>query len=254
MRIAVWGAAVGLVCAVSGTANAQAHQSRGWIDVNIGGAAAAEKTFTMVAVTPLDQESVRASASHTLPAGAAFDFGGGAMITPVVGLGISFTGTAHEDIAQLSIQVPHPLYFNASASDTAPTDRALRRVEGGTNIQVMIVASATDRLQLRVFGGPTYFRVEQEAVDTIDYDQSFGLFTTVNNVDITTYESRKVDGSGWGFHLGADVATFFNRVAGIGAYARISRGSVEIENTLASGTITVKTGGVQFGGGVRLRF
>jgi len=236
-------------------AQAQTTFPRGWIDVNLGAAAAAERQFDTVVVEPDGAgESRRASAGYHLPGGAAFDIGGGVLITPVFGIGVSFTGTAHQAAADLAIEVPHPLFFNAFASDTSLTDRALLRAEGGANIQVMVVAVDNGAFRMRVFGGPTYFRVEQESVDTIAYDQSFGFFLPTNNVAITEYQARTVEGSGWGGHAGLDVSYFPSRVVGIGAYLRYSGGSVEIENTLGSGTVNVKAGGVQVGGGLRLRF
>ncbi len=243
-----------VVVACPGVVWAQGAASRGWVDVNVGVAAAAQRTFTMSGAEPLYLETLRSQVDYRLPTGADFDFGFGVRLTRAFGLGLSFSGTAHQDAAQLFVQVPHPLAFDAFASDTAPTDQALTRSEGGAHIQFVFVAPTTGRLRVRVFGGPTFFRVEQEGVDVIEYNQVYGIFTTANNVTITTYRSRKVDGSGWGFHAGADVSWFFNRVVGIGAIVRFSRGSVSIENTIGTGTIDVKAGGVQAGGGLRLRF
>lgn len=252
----VWCAAGVLLAA---RAEAQAPFERGWIDVNIGVAAPGEDGFAMAGTGELFFEPADFGADYSLPRGASFDFGGGFMITPLVGVGVSFSGTAHEDVAELSARIPHPLFVNAYGSDTAPTGGVLRRIEGGVNIQAMLVPVQTPRFRFRVFGGPSYFRVEQDAVSDIRFNQVYGFFTRANVVEITEFDSRTVEGTGWGFHAGADASVFFTRVIGLGGFARFSRGDVDIEDTIASAVgvddvVTVKAGGFQVGGGLRLKF
>jgi hypothetical protein len=228
---------------------------RGWIDVNFGVASAAAKEFTTNLERPLFQETRTARVTYHNPTGAEFDFGGGYMITPGVGVGISFTGTAHQDPAQLYINVPHPNRFNTFASSTKPTDAKLQRVEGGVNLQLMLVAPVSPRTRVRLFLGPTYFRVQQDMVSSIAYDQAFLVFLPVNAVDITTYDTvSKVEGTGWGFHVGGDVSFFFTRVVGVGGFARFSRATVSLDDPLSGSAVDVKAGGFQAGGGLRLKF
>lgn len=232
---------------------------RAWIDVNFGVAIPAEDSFRMQSSDIRFSEQATFSVDYNLPTGAAFDFGGGFMITPMVGVGVSFTGTAHEEEADLTARIPHPIFANAHGTGTAPTAEKLMRTEGGVNLQVMIVPLQTDRLRVRFFGGPTYFRLKQDAVDTIAYSQIFALTNTTNNITITSFEGREIEENGWGFHGGGDVSVFFTRVIGIGGFARFSRGSIDLENTIAmstsdAATVEVKAGGFQIGGGLRLKF
>ena len=254
---AVGGVVLGLV--MSASAEAQTTFERGWIDVNFGIAVAAEDAFSMGTTREIFDEPADFGAEYSLPRGASFDFGGGVMITPIVGVGVSFSGTAHEDVASLSARVPHPFFANVYATDSAPSDDVLQRVEGGVNLQAMIVAVQTDRFRFRVFGGPTYFRVEQDAVTAIRYDQAFLLLQRANAVEITGSDSERIEGTAWGFHGGADASVFFNRIIGVGGFAKFSRGSVDLDNTLAAATrddevVGVKAGGFQVGGGLRLKF
>ena len=48
----------------------------------------------------------------------------------------------------------------------------------------------------------------------------------------------------------------FGRVFGLGGFVRISRGTVTVDDSgvLASEPVDVKVGGLQAGGGIRLRF
>lgn len=236
----------------------QPRRSRGWVDVNLGAAEAADRSVdTVINISDGEGEFETYRVGYNSPTGASFDFGGGFMFTPVVGLGIQFTGTAHQDTADLSIRIPHPLYFNAHADDSAVTDQKLDRVEGAVNLSlVLAVPSSNDDLSLRLYGGPTYFRLEADAVTNIRYLQQFGFFTTLNTVDIISSESEKVEETAWGFHAGIDLGYFFSRYVGIGGFARATRGTVTFraEDFLLDENLDVKVGGFQAGGGLRIRF
>jgi hypothetical protein len=232
---------------------------RGWVDVNFGVAIAAEDSFRMQGSDIRFGEEATFTIDYNQPRGAAFDFGGGFMITPVFGVGVSFTGTAHEEEADLSARIPHPIFANAHATGTAPTDEKLTRTEGGVNVQAMIVALQSDRLRVRFFGGPTYFRVTQDAVHTINYSQQFAFLTPTNNVTVTSFDGEELEENGWGFHAGGDVSVFFNRIIGVGGFGRFSRANIDLPNTMAissndADTVEIKAGGFQVGGGLRLKF
>lgn len=231
--------------------------ARGWIDVNVGFAVAGEPGFGTVYEPVLFDEVARVSADYHSPAGAEFDFGGGFMFTPAFGLGASFAGTAHEDHAELAISIPHPRFANAYASDSGPTEEKLMRIESSASFHAMFASHISDRVTLRFFAGPSYFRIRQEAVGLIRYDQAFLFFSPANAVAITGYEPSLIDfdeNGGWGFHAGGDVSVFFTRVVGIGAFGKFSRGRVEILDPLSGKDVDVTTGGFQTGGGLRLRF
>jgi hypothetical protein len=232
---------------------ALAQDERGWVDVNFGIAHAAEDSYTTVRRTTLFRETGTFEAEYFQPTGAEFDFGGGYLFTPVVGLGVSFTGTAHSGAPTLTIRIPSPTFFNTFASATEGGATELGRAEGGVNIQAMINATPrAGRVRVRFFGGPTFFRVKADTIDNIRYNQVYLVFSPVNSVDITNYEFSEAEGTGWGFHVGGDVSVFFSRVVGVGGFVRVSRGTVEL--TDFSGAYDVKAGGFQAGGGLRLKF
>lgn len=235
------------------TTPAFAQYEKGWFDVNFGLAGAAENLFVTSSTAPLFLESATFGVAYDVPRGASFDFGGGFMVTRIVGLGISVQGTAHEGLPGLSIRIPHPLFFNAHAADVGPGVMALQRTEGAVHLQAMVVATPnSQRFRVRVFGGPSFFRVSQDTVDRILYNQVFQVFGPLNSVDITRYEFSESEGNGWGFHAGADAAVYFSRIFGVGGFVRFSRGAVELSDL--SGAFDVDTGGLQTGGGLRLKF
>ena len=254
-RMVRWAAmVVGVVVGLAASAREARAQAweKGWLDVNFGVAIAAESEFTSARSFVIAQEIGAVAVAYGLPRGGSFDVGGGYLFTPRVGVGISVAGTAHQDVAGLGISVPHPLYFNASDDDVDVTAEALTRAEGAWHLHPVLVAVQTPRLRVRLFGGPSYFRAEQEVVTQIRYDQVFQLFNRGNVVNITRYDSEKEVGTGWGFHAGGDLSVFFNRVVGVGTVLRISRGQVTIADY--GGDEDRKVGGTQIGFGLRLRF
>lgn len=230
-----------------------------WVDVNVGAAIPAEDTFRIGAVGVIDDEDATFGGNYNLPTGFLFDFGAGVMITPMFGVGASFSRSAHKDVVDLDVDIPHPLFFDAHASDTAPTDEDLERSENALHIQASFVPVNSDTLRVRIFGGPSFFRVRQDVVNDIFYDQTFGGSPNLNTVEITSFDSVEVEESGWGFNVGADVSTFFTDVVGVGGFARYSRANIDIENALATtigfdDTVEIKAGGFVIGAGLRLRF
>ena len=251
----------GAVCALAmaATAEAQATIERVWIDVNAGSAWAAEDTFSMTASVDRAHEPADYAAHYHVPHSASFDFGGGVMLTPIVGVGLNLGGSAHEALADLNVRVPHPYFLEAFASAAAHTDNPMQRIERSVNVQAMVVALRTRRFRLRAFGGPTWFRIEQDAVTDISYNQFYFLHSPGNVAELTEWELERIEGSGWGFHAGADGSVFFTRVIGVGGFVKYGRGGIDLENTVARAqgqhaVVGVKAGGVQVGGGLRLKF
>lgn len=169
------------------------------------------------------------------------------------------TGSAHEAAADLAVRLPHPYFLEAFATAAAQTDIPMQRIERSVNVQAMLVALRTKHVRLRAFGGPSYFRIEQDSVTDIVYNQFHFVRAPGNAAELTEYELERIDGSGWGFHAGADGSVFFTRILGVGGFARYSRGAVDLENTVARAlgqhaVVGVTAGGVQVGGGLRLKF
>jgi len=228
---------------------------KGWLDVSFGVAASGADTTTFTYVGIKSSEPYAMAASYPKPSrGAEFDFGGGYMFNPVVGLGINFTGTAHEDAVGLGATIPHPYYFNAAATAANVTAQTLSRTEGGANIQVMVVAANRPSVRFRVFGGPTFFRYQADMIRNLEYAQVAPIFSRANVIEITGFDAVKTEGTGWGFHAGADVSFFFSHVVGVGGFARYSRGTLAIDEPMSESQQDVTVGGFQTGGGLRLRF
>jgi hypothetical protein len=225
---------------------------RGWVDVNFGIAFASEDAYTTRVETTLFRETAIFQADYRWPLGAAFDFGGGVMLTKNFGVGVSFSGTAHMDVATVSATVPHPFRFNLPASATADTEEQLMKVESAAHIHAMFAAMPSPRVRTRVFGGPTFFRVQQDTIDDVIYLQTAPPLGS-NAIRIISAPFSEAESDGWGFHVGGDVSVFFNRVVGVGGLVRYSRGTVDLID-LVGAVVEVETGGIQAAGGLRLKF
>jgi hypothetical protein len=254
--------AIGLaVCALAAAAPAGAQGSfeRVWIDVNAGVAMAAQDTFAMTAPIDRFDEPAELSAHYALPRAPSFDVGAGVMFTRRFGLGASYDGTMHEHSAELRAHVPHPLFPNAAADDVAETDPVMQRIERTISVHAMVVLAQTRRLRVRVFGGPIHYRMEQDAVDAMTFNHIYFVRSPTNIVQITGFDYTRIDGSGWGAHAGADASLFLTRILGVGVFTKYDRGRVALDNPLAAGLghpgrVTIAAGGLQVGGGLRLKF
>jgi hypothetical protein len=76
-----------------------------WVDVNVGIAQPAESALTVVAAPTLHLETATFGTDYKFSRGADFDFGGGYMVTPKFGLGLSVVGTASEEADPLSLSL-----------------------------------------------------------------------------------------------------------------------------------------------------
>ena len=110
------------------------------------------------------------------------------MLTPIVGVGINVGGSAHEAQADLTVRVPHPTTSRPSPAPDAQTDIPMQRIERSLNVQVMLVALRTPHFRLRAFGGPSYFRIEQDSVTDIVYNQFYFVHSPGNVAELTEYQ------------------------------------------------------------------
>ena len=207
--------------------------ARGWVDVNVGlaNSLASESLFLFSNVIDL------ATAYGKPSLGAEFDFGGGYMFTPRAGLGLSFSGAAHQDVIGLGAGIGSLVLASGA------TDKMLR-TEGAAHFQAVLVPVHSDRFRARIFGGPSYFQYKAEMVRDFGFARS--QITTVDIVDI--------EGAGFGFHVGGDATYFFSRVVGLGVFGRYSRATATIDEPMSEEKQSMTLGGLQTGGGLRFRF
>jgi hypothetical protein len=178
------------------------------------------------------------------------------MFTEHFGVGFGITGQGHVKPAAVRLSVPDFFDFDNPSTDETESDD-LTRSEGALHISGIYAVHPSPRFTIRTFGGPTYFRATQELVEDVRYTEVI----SINNpsVTITGLDVLEFEGTGWGFHAGADFAGFFTRVFGLGGVVRYTKGSVTMPIALSIDTpvesdFDYPVGGFQVAGGIRLRF
>jgi len=194
----------------------------------------------------VNAENGRLETGYDVGGGPAFDVSGGVVVWRNLAVGAGLTRVSTSTLTTIDAQVPHPFFFNQPRSVTGEFEGD--RSELAVHIQAKWIAPVSDKLLVTVFGGPSFFQVDQSIVDKVDYTESYPFDTATFSRAIVNEQSE----SKIGFNVGGDVAYFFSNQVGLGGTVQYAGATVEM--ALPAGTADVKAGGLQIGGGLRLRF
>jgi len=193
-------------------------------------------------------EDGRFDADYQVAPGPTFNVSGGARVWRRLGIGGGLSRFSRSTPAVLEGSVPHPFFFNRPR----PLDGSvvgLDRQELAFHLQVRGELPINGRLQLSVFGGPSWFRVTQGLVHSITYTDAYPYDEALFSSATTSSEA----GTALGFNVGADTAIFFTRHTGIGVVVQYAGATVDLPSA-GNGVNAVNAGGLQTGIGLRLRF
>jgi hypothetical protein len=230
-----------------GSALAQAPPLRGFISLN-GGYRIASIGFQDTATFQEHAEDGRFDTEYTIEAGPTFDVAGGAILGRHIGAGVGVVRFARSTTATVNASIPHPFFFSRSRSASGDVP-GLQRQELAVHLQARVIVPLGRRLEATVTGGPSFFRIEQDLVNDFTYAEQYPY-------DAATFLDGVVgtaEGSTIGVNAGADVSFFFTRQVGIGVNVQYSTATISVASP-GGGSIALKAGGVQSGGGLRLRF
>jgi Outer membrane protein beta-barrel domain len=185
---------------------------------------------------------------HRGKPGPLFDITAGAGIKGNLGVGYATSYRRQTDHSRISGAVPHPFYFNQARAVSGVG--SLKREDLAFHLAAIWMMPVSERLQVSLFGGPTYFRVTQDMVGTVELNEVFP-FDQPEYKGITASSQR---GSRVGYNAGADVSMFFTRRLGVGGLVRYSQGNVEMSVPGGTTKQSIKAGGLQTGAGLRVRF
>jgi hypothetical protein len=205
-------------------------------------------SFSDGAAFQANAEEGRFDTNYSVKSGRAFEFAGGVKFSNAVGVGVSVSRLSRSTPAHFVGTIPHPFFFGHSravASDVV----GLTRQELAVHAQARSTMPVGKRLELTLFGGPTFFNVKQDAVTDFTYTERYPYDEATFTSTTTSVEKA----SKIGVNGGADVAFFFNHQIGVGFTTLLSKATVSIKSA-GSGNTDVKAGGLQSGGGLRLRF
>jgi hypothetical protein len=230
-------------------APARSGPSKGWRDRAFisgnGGWQLSSTTFsdsrTLTDAGQVDTEKRTLEADYETKSGPTFDIGGAVRLWGGLGAGVAVTRYSKSGDIGVSGTVPHPFFFNQPRAIDGTTPG--KREELAVHVDAVYVVPVNPRLQVAIFGGPSFFNVKQTLVSDYTFSQSYPYDSAAFTGATSAEESKSVTG----FNVGADVGYYFTDVIGIGGVIRFSRA------TFDSSIGKLDVGGPEVAFGVRLR-
>jgi hypothetical protein len=186
---------------------------------------------------------------YDVESGPAFNISVGGALTRQFAIGVGVTRYSKSTPTALSASVPHPFFFNRPR--TVDGDVAgITREELAVHVQARALFTPRPKIQAVVYAGPSFFKVKQGIVNDFEITETYPYDTATFSRGVTT----TADESKLGFNVGADVGYFFTRQVGVGGSVQWSRATIEAPASDGTGSFELKAGGLQLGGGLRLRF
>ncbi|HXD17941.1 MAG TPA: hypothetical protein VN654_13055 [Vicinamibacterales bacterium] len=233
--------------ATSASAQSLTPAVKGYVSIN-GGYQVTTNSFGHADSFEANAEQGRYQSDYTVKAGPSFDIAAGAIGWRHLGFGIGVSRFSRSTPLHLAGDVPHPFFFDRGREVSGDVG-GLQRQEVAVHTQVRAMAPVGDRLQVMAFGGYSYFQLTQDVITEVTYTDEYPYDSASLKGATTTAKA----GSKIGVNGGADVAFFLTRRLGLGFGAQYAGATIVLPMGSGAGT-RVKVGGVQAGGGLRLRF
>ena len=185
-----------------------------------------------------------------------FDVSGGVRVWRSLAAGFGVTRFSKRSAAAVTSQIPHPLFFDRPRTATfARTD--LEHKQTGIHLQAVWVVPVRDRIDVSVFGGPSFFSVDQNLITSVTLaSETVSPFDAVaiSGVTTSTASERAVGG-----HVGVDVTYLVTEQLGgstgqLGAGVFVRWAGASVDLPASGGVQSIDVGGAQFGIGLRARF
>ena len=222
-------------------------QWNGFIHIN-GGEQNVDRIVTNTLQVEIYDETATYEAAMTSPGGLVFDASVGVRVVGNLGVGIGATVLNARGMIALDGSVPSPLVRgrHRTASREQP---GLKHQQIGVHIPVVYMVPVSERVQVALSAGPSWFRLRHDALATVTLSDEVAPYNMVSLTGLTTTVE---EGFGIGYNTGLDVTFLLTRWFGAGVFARYTGGMVEIE--MPGGLQSIDVGGLQAGAGLRFRF
>jgi hypothetical protein len=185
---------------------------------------------------------------YVVAAAPSFDAGLMVRIWRALGVGGAFSYFTAKDPAPVSASIPHPFFFNRHRQVSGSTGD-LARTETAFHLQAAFFVPLGLSLDAVVFGGVSFFDIEQDFVVDVNYTHSFPF-------DTATFQqatARAISESAVGFNAGVDIGWWFSRHVGVGGQLRFARATATFTSTEGN-AVDVDAGGFNAGAGIRVIF
>ena len=243
-----WSVAM-LVMATIGANPAAAQspsQPRVEISANVGVLTGAS-TFTASTTLPSHgNETETITVDHGVKAALGFSAGAAVRLVPRFWVGVQYAMSEMKPDASVTAVIPHPILFNAPRTVEGSTEAT--HSEQNVHVELMYVLPV-QAVDVKVTGGPTFFNVKQDFVSSVAINETYP-FDTATYASATT---KRLSNTAVGFNVGVDISRPLSSHLAVGGLVRYSRADVKFDEATI-GQQTVKAGGVELAGGVRIRF
>jgi len=223
--------------------------SRIFVDVN-GGMQSGARTFSDSRNDPFSAETASWTADYETRSAPAFDVSGGVRLWRNLVASVSYSRVTDTSVAAIQGEVPHPFFFNKNRAISGET-LGLKQQEDVIHVSASWAFPVSRRLDVRVFAGPSLYGIQRDLVADVGHVEDGYPYDTAS-FGTATVERAKVNALG--VNVGGDVTWMFTRTVGVGAIARFSRADSNIASPANANSLALSFGGLQFGGGLRLRF
>jgi hypothetical protein len=242
MKRSLTSAALGIaLLSFASAAHAQVQWTdKGFANVNFGGQAPSQ-TLSAVTTPDIYGEPANIRSTQDVGGGAFFDLAAGYKVWRNLAVGIGFTRVGSSGDLNVDASIPDPLLFDSPRNATAVVPDA-DHSQTSIHLTGTWMMPMTEKVDIGLQFGPTIFLVSQ------DLPAGFNIQEPTPTITSTSLE--KSDKTTVGIHFGVDVTYLITPRYGVGVLARYSWGSADIGGAEESVTV----GGLQFGGGLRVRF
>jgi hypothetical protein len=220
---------------------------RGFIGASVGGLVTSSSFDTTVDFD-LYREPTSFDTSYDLPAGLAFDVSGGVKVWRQLGVAVAVSRHEQSGDAAIAAQLPHPFFFDR----LRPLDGAaanLSRSETAVHVGALWMKLLSKKLLLTLSGGPSVVWYKQDVVTSIGFTETYPF----DSAQFSRANVAQRDGTAIGGFGSGEVYYKLTQQLAVGGGARFSRAADDVE-TAPDQFVSIKTGGLQVGGGVRFLF
>ena len=179
--------------------------------------------------------------------GMAFEIGGIYAVRSRCSVGWSFEFLQAMQNGTLDVSAPHPLLFNQNRKASQSVNEL--SYSEFTIHTAFAYRIATERIEVDLFAGPSFFTTRAEVIDQATTDSQYPF----DEISLTGISRVTLNDTAIGFNVGAGLAYYFTETLGISFLTRFSQADLEVMRD-GGDPIAIKAGGFRVGGGIRIRF
>lgn len=219
----------------------------GFVSVNLGGQVSPDELSDRVPFEA-NAEAGTLDAEYSGRSSPVFDGAFGILVHRQIGVGFGVSHSSRSGAAFVRAQVPHPFFDDRHRPVEGDASDISRR-ETAAHAQVYYELRHRGPWRVRLFGGPSYFHVEQDLVISVETQETFPFDTA----EFRRATTERVKGSGIGVNAGLDVSRMMSRRVGLGAVLRYAGANIDLSAPDAR-AISTTGGGLSAGLGLRVAF